>query len=80
MVSRFEHGEGTDNEYPIKKPIPKSIFYLDENELENMNKEGWKVNKHVELWVKNAFDQWKVLHGFNTKKSIIDLSKDESYV
>jgi hypothetical protein len=61
--------------------FPKAIFfYLDENKLENMNKEGWKLNKHVELWVKNAFDQWKVFHGFDTKKSIINLSKDESYV
>ncbi len=33
------------------------VFYLDEKELENMNEKGWRVNKHVEFWVKNAFDQ-----------------------
>jgi hypothetical protein len=56
------------------------FLYLDEKELENMNKEGWRVNKHVELWVKNAFDQWRVFHSFDMKKSIINLSKDEYYV
>jgi hypothetical protein len=57
MVSRFEHDEGIDHEYPIKEPIPKSNFFnFDEKELENMNIDGWRINKHVELWVKNVFD------------------------
>jgi hypothetical protein len=37
-----------------------------------------KYFKHVELWTKNAFDEWRVFHGFNTSKSIVGLSKDES--
>ncbi len=27
--------------------------------------------------MKNAFDEWKIFRGFDTTKSIIDLSKDE---
>jgi hypothetical protein len=29
---------------------------LDEREVENVNKRGWKISKHVELWARNAFD------------------------
>jgi hypothetical protein len=32
---------------------------VNERELENINKGGCRTNKHVELWVKNAFDEWK---------------------
>jgi hypothetical protein len=28
--------------------------------------------------MKNSFDEWKVFHGFDTSKSIVDLSKDQS--
>jgi hypothetical protein len=38
------------------------------------------VNKHIELWVKNAFDQWKLFCGFDTSIIIIDLSKDEGLI
>ncbi len=53
---------------------------LNENENENVNKGGRRVNKHVELWVKNVFDEWRVFCGFDTKKSIIDLLEDESSI
>ncbi len=42
-----------------------------------MNKGGHKVNKHVELWVKNVLNEWNVFHGFNMEKSIFDLLEDE---
>jgi hypothetical protein len=28
--------------------------------------------------VKNAFDEWRVFHGLDTTRSIVDPSKDES--
>jgi hypothetical protein len=54
----------------------KSQFLdLDEKEVDNV-KGGWRVNKHIELWTKNAFDEWRVFCGFDTTRSlIIDLQK-----
>ncbi len=43
MVSKFEHGEGT------KQLVPKSHFLDLDEELENVNKGGQRVNNHVEL-------------------------------
>jgi hypothetical protein len=31
---------------------------VDERELDNVNKGGHKIDKHVELQSKNAFDEW----------------------
>ncbi len=28
--------------------------------MENVNKGGWKVGKHANLWEKNAFNEWRV--------------------
>lgn len=75
----FDCGDGTNLDSLVKDPILKSHFLaIDEKELENVNKDGRKINKHVELWTKNAFDEWKVFCGFNISKSIVDLLKDES--
>jgi hypothetical protein len=30
--------------------------------------------------VRNAFDEWRVLHGLDTTRSIVDLLKDEYFV
>jgi hypothetical protein len=46
--------------------------------MENVNKGGWKVSKHAKLWEKNAFDEWKLFHGFNTIKSIADIFLNEN--
>jgi len=74
-------GEGKDPHFPIRDFLSKSqILDLDEKEVENVNKGGWRINKHVELWVRNVFDEWRIFHGFDTTRSIIDLSKNESYV
>jgi hypothetical protein len=65
----------------VKDSIPKSHIYdLDEKEIEHVNKRGCKASKHVESWAKNAFNEWRVFYGFNTKKSSVDLSKDENFV
>jgi hypothetical protein len=31
------------------------------------------LNKHIEVWVKNAFDEWFVFYGFDIQKFIMDL-------
>lgn len=46
--------------------------------MENVNKGGRKVSKHAKLWEKNAFDEWKLFHGFNTIKSITDIFLNEN--
>jgi hypothetical protein len=30
--------------------------------------------------VRNVFDEWRVFHGLNTTRSIVDISKDEFYI
>ncbi len=73
--------EGIKPNSPIRDPILKNRFLdLDEKEVDNVNKGGWRINKHVELWAKNAFDEWKVFHNFDTRRSITDFSKTESSI
>jgi predicted nucleic-acid-binding Zn-ribbon protein len=60
---------------------PKCRFLnIDEKSLQNVNKGGQRINKHVKMWAKNAFDKWWELWGFDTKKFIIDLAKDEQTI
>ncbi len=74
-------GEGIDPHFPVRDFLLKSQFLdLNEKEVENVNKRGWRINKHAELWVINVFDEWRGSHGLDTTRSIIDLSNDESYV
>jgi hypothetical protein len=42
-------------------------------------KGGRRINKHVELWVKDAFDEWKIFHGLDITRSIIDLLEEEFF-
>jgi hypothetical protein len=35
------------------------------------------VNKYIELWMKNAFDEWKLFCGFDTMKFIANLFEDQ---
>jgi hypothetical protein len=57
MVIGFNVGERTNHNSHVKDFLPNSHFLdLDEREVENVNKGGWRINKHVELWVRNAFD------------------------
>ncbi len=45
-----------------------------------MNLGGRRASKHVELWVKNAFDDWRQFHGFDMTKLIVDLYKNEGSI
>ncbi len=45
-----------------------------------MNKGGKKMNKYVEAWAKNAFNEWRIFCGFGMKKFIINLFEDEGFV
>jgi hypothetical protein len=81
MFLGFEIKEGIEPNSPIRDPILKNqSLDLDEKEVDNVNKGGRRINKHVELWAKNAFDEWKVLRSFDTRRSIVDLSKKESSI
>jgi hypothetical protein len=53
---------------------------MEEKEIENINKIGCRASKHVELWVRNVFDEWWVFRGFNIEKFIIDIFEDEDFV
>ncbi len=56
-VFGFEVAEGTDYESIVRELVLKShSLDIDDNEMENVNKGGWRMNKHVELWAKNVFD------------------------
>lgn len=80
MVFGSKPREGTNLKSSIKDVLKSYFLDLNEKEVENVNKGSRKINKHVELWVKNAFDQWNFFHGFDTTRSIADLSKDESSI
>jgi len=46
MLSRFEIGEGMEFNYLIRDLVPKSWFlYIDEKEVDNVNKGGWRISK-----------------------------------
>jgi hypothetical protein len=78
MVIGFDVGEKTNHDSPIKDfPLKSHFLDLDEREVEHVNKRGQRIKKNVELWARNAFDDYKVFHGFDTMKSITYLSKDE---
>jgi hypothetical protein len=36
------------------------MSFINDKEMENVNKKGRRVGKHAELWVKNFFIEWKV--------------------
>ncbi len=38
------------------------------------------MNKYVEAWAKNAFNEWRIFCGFGMKKFIINLFEDEGFV
>ncbi len=78
MAFGFNVVEKTNYEYPIMELIMKSWFLeIDYKEMENVNKGGRKMSKHAKLWVKNAFDEWKLFCCFDITKSITDLIKNK---
>jgi len=81
MVIGSNVGERTYRYSPVRDLPMKSHFLdLDEREVENVNKGGWRINKHVELWARNVFDEWKVFDSLDTTRSIVDLLEEESFV
>jgi hypothetical protein len=50
-----------------------------EFKFNNVNKGGWKANKHIELWAKNFF-WWLVTNsGYDVQKFIDSLSESGDY-
>lgn len=48
MLSRFEVGEGMELNYLVMDLVPKSWFLdIDEKEVDNVNKGGWRTSKIV---------------------------------
>jgi hypothetical protein len=45
-----------------------------------VNKGGKKMNKYVEPWAKNAFNEWRIFCVFGTKKFITNFFEDEGFV
>jgi hypothetical protein len=81
MFSRSKVKEGIEPNSPIRDPILKSWFLnLDKKEVDNVNKGDQRLNKHVKLWAKNAFNEWKVFHSFDTRRSIANLLENESSI
>jgi hypothetical protein len=39
-----------------------------------------QINKHVQLWARNAFDEWRIFCGFDIEKSILDFLESEMIV
>jgi hypothetical protein len=39
-----------------------------------------KSNKHVKIWAKNAFDEWRRFYGYKTNMSIADMLKKETSI
>ncbi len=59
----------------------KSWFLkVDERELENLNKEGCKVDKYTKLQVKNELDEWWKFCGYDIERSIVNLSQNEEAI
>jgi len=81
MASRFNVVERTNCEYLIMEPILKSQFLdIDDKEMGNVNKGGRRMGKHAKLWVKNAFDEWRLFCGFDTINFITNLFENKGLI
>jgi hypothetical protein len=59
----------------------KSCFLdIDDNEMENVNKRGWRVRMHAKLWVKNVFDEWRLFCGYDKENSIEDVFENKDFI
>jgi hypothetical protein len=64
MVIGPDVGERTNHDSHIRDLLLKNRFLgFNEKEVENVNKGGQRINKHVELWAKNVFDDYKFFCG-----------------
>jgi hypothetical protein len=63
-----------DCDFHVGEICLKSWFLkVDEREIENLNKEGCKVDKHAKLWVKKELDEWWKVFGYDKERSIVNL-------
>jgi hypothetical protein len=46
--------------------------------MENVNKGVHRASKHVELWARNALDEWRMYDGFDIGKFIVNLLESEN--
>jgi hypothetical protein len=49
---------------------------IDKQEIEHFNQGVCRASNHTKLWMKDAFDEWRLFRGFN-QKIIIIVSKSE---
>jgi len=48
--------------------------------LENVNEGGHKMNKCIEMWARNVFDEQMKFQDFNTEKFIIIIFKHVDFL
>jgi hypothetical protein len=53
-------------------------FNINEKYMENVNKGVHRASKHIELWARNALDEWRMSHGFDIGKFIVNLLESEN--
>jgi hypothetical protein len=74
MAFGFKVARRINCEFHVREPILKFRFLaIGDKQMEIVNKEGQKMNKHAKLCAKNAFNEWKLFHGFNTMTFIVDI-------
>jgi hypothetical protein len=67
ICSRSDVGYGTNPKSPLIELIVKSHG-------------GQRVSKHANLWAKNVFDKWRIFHGVDTNKLIVNILEDKSSI
>jgi hypothetical protein len=72
MVFVFEPRKGTNPKSPIRDVLKSHFLDLNDKEVENVNNGNQRNSNHVELWVKNAFDEWNFFCNLDTTRSIVD--------
>ncbi len=53
---------------------------IDEDELQIVDKGDRQLNKHFEIWARNALDAWHEFQGFDIKKFIANFSEDPNSI
>ncbi len=77
----FNVGEGIDFEFLIRELVSKSCFLeIDGKRMDNLNNGGQKMSKDVKLQTNNDIDECNVFRGFDTRKCIVNIFEDETFV
>jgi hypothetical protein len=70
-------GPGVVDPVPNFNSVNKLHFReLDDVEVKKALAGGERKSRHSEVWAANAFDEWRVCHGYSVEKSIADLSEE----